>query len=204
MSGVENRFVVAQEPGKCLGVNRVLLRSPDEKRRFQPTMRNTYTDETWELDCILKDPDRGTCGAPRLMGIDADPLCTVLFARNAKEAVLPDKISCDTRIGRVVLKPDLHEVSIDESDTAHLTGHETRLLRTFMLNPRKVLTRTELHMAMYPESTTYMSSDIRVVTVNINRLRDKLGAIHPQGRLLIGTVRQQGYVLLAKDPKKEV
>jgi two-component system OmpR family response regulator len=86
------------------------------------------------------------------------------------------------------------ELSLDESDQSvnlgsgekfSLTGTEFKLLRYFMLNPGKLLSKTTLTEHVYQLDS---DKDSNVIEVYINRLRQKLG----QG--LIQTRRGQGYI----------
>ena len=65
-----------------------------------------------------------------------------------------------------------------------LSGAEFRLLRCFMLNPGRVLSRTQLEEHLYDSET---GRDSNVLEVLVNRLRRKLG------REVIETRRGQGY-----------
>jgi two-component system OmpR family response regulator len=69
--------------------------------------------------------------------------------------------------------------------TYALTGTEFRLLRYFMLNPGKVLSKSQLAEHVYNFDS---DKDSNVLEVYINRLRQKLG------QRLISTRRGQGYV----------
>ena len=66
-----------------------------------------------------------------------------------------------------------------------LTGTEYRLLRYFMLNPGKILSKTTLTEHVYDFDS---DKDSNVIEVYIRRLRRKL----PDG--LIHTQRGQGYI----------
>ena len=66
-----------------------------------------------------------------------------------------------------------------------LTGTEFRLLRYFMLNPGKVLSKTRLTEHIYEQD---FDLDSNVIEVYVRRLRDKLG------KDIIETRRGQGYV----------
>jgi DNA-binding response OmpR family regulator len=86
------------------------------------------------------------------------------------------------------------ELSLDEADQSvslssgekfSLTGTEFKLLRYFMLNPGKLLSKTTLTEHVYQLDS---DKDSNVIEVYINRLRQKLG----QG--LIQTRRGQGYI----------
>jgi two-component system OmpR family response regulator len=88
----------------------------------------------------------------------------------------------------VELDDDAHEVT-RAGALIELTATEYRLLRYLMLNPRHVLTRTQLleHVWDYD-----FGGDARVLETYISYLRKKLDA---HGPALIHTVRGVGYVL---------
>jgi DNA-binding response OmpR family regulator len=66
-----------------------------------------------------------------------------------------------------------------------LTGTEFRLLRYFMLNPGRILSRTQLTEHVYEQDA---DKDSNVIEVYVRRLREKLG------RDIITTRRGQGYM----------
>ncbi len=66
-----------------------------------------------------------------------------------------------------------------------LTGTEFRLLRYFMLNPGKILSKSQLAEHVYDYDS---DKDSNVIEVYVRRLRQKLGSEH------IETRRGQGYV----------
>ncbi|MEC9315491.1 MAG: response regulator transcription factor [Pseudomonadota bacterium] len=76
-------------------------------------------------------------------------------------------------------------VSLSSGEKFSLTGTEFKLLRYFMLNPGKLLSKTTLTEHVYQLDS---DKDSNVIEVYINRLRQKLG----QG--LIQTRRGQGYI----------
>ena len=86
------------------------------------------------------------------------------------------------------LDDDAHEVT-RAGELIELTATEYRLLRYLMLNPRRVLTRTQLleHVWEYD-----FGGDARVLETYISYLRKKLDAHGPP---LIHTVRGVGYAL---------
>lgn len=86
------------------------------------------------------------------------------------------------------------ELTLDEADQSvrlgsgekiSLTGTEFKLLRYFMLNPGKLLSKTTLTEHVYQLDS---DKDSNVIEVYINRLRHKLG------QDLIQTRRGQGYI----------
>ena len=84
----------------------------------------------------------------------------------------------------VVLDLDQQTVSIDSASTVQLTAIEFRLLRYFMLNPDKIISKTELSEHVYEEDQL---KDSNVIEVYVNRLRAILG------KQWIRTFRGQGY-----------
>src|SRR5215213_1232578 len=86
------------------------------------------------------------------------------------------------------LDEDAHEVT-RAGAPVELTATEYRLLRYFMLNPRRVLTRAQLleHVWEYD-----FGGDARVLETYVSYLRKKLDA---HGAPLIHTVRGVGYAL---------
>jgi two-component system OmpR family response regulator len=86
------------------------------------------------------------------------------------------------------LDEDAHEVT-RAGAFIDLTATEYRLLRYLMLNPRRVLTRTQLleHVWDYD-----FGGDARVLETYVSYLRKKLDAHGPS---LIHTVRGVGYAL---------
>jgi two-component system OmpR family response regulator len=86
------------------------------------------------------------------------------------------------------LDDDAHEV-IRAGAAVDLTATEYRLLRYLMLNPRRVLTRSQLleHVWDYD-----FGGDARVLETYVSYLRKKLDAHGPP---LIHTVRGVGYAL---------
>jgi len=73
----------------------------------------------------------------------------------------------------------------EDGTTVDLTGTEFRLLRYFMLNTGKVLSKTRLTEHVYEYDA---EKDSNVIEVYVTRLRNKLG------KELIRTRRGQGYV----------
>jgi two-component system, OmpR family, response regulator len=80
------------------------------------------------------------------------------------------------------------QLVIDENDEEiPLTGTEFRLLRYFMLNPDKPLSKTRLTEHVYEQD---FDRDSNLIEVYVRRLRDKIGKQH------IRTQRGQGYLFL--------
>jgi len=88
-------------------------------------------------------------------------------------------------VGALALDEQRQFVERDGTAVA-LSGAEFRLLRCFMLNPGRVLSRTQLEEHLYDSET---GRDSNVLEVLVNRLRRKLG------REVIETRRGQGYCL---------
>jgi two-component system, OmpR family, response regulator len=88
----------------------------------------------------------------------------------------------------IELDEDAHEVS-RAGNNVELTATEYRLLRYLMLNPRRVLTRSQLleHVWEYD-----FGGDARVLETYVSYLRKKLDIYGPP---LIHTVRGVGYAL---------
>lgn len=86
-------------------------------------------------------------------------------------------------VGALALDEERQFVERDGTAVA-LSGAEFRLLRCFMLNPGRVLSRTQLEEHLYDSET---ERDSNVLEVLVNRLRRKLG------REVIETRRGQGY-----------
>ena len=78
----------------------------------------------------------------------------------------------------------------DNGSTQPLTGTEYRLLRYFLLNPDKILSKAELTEHVYDYDS---DKDSNVIEVYIRRLREKLG------KERIQTQRGQGYVFKESD-----
>ena len=94
-------------------------------------------------------------------------------------------------VADVVLDEDSHEVFRGDR-RIDLAGTEYRLLRYFLLNPRRALTRAQIldHVWDYD-----FGGDARVLETYVSYLRKKLEAHGPR---LVQTVRGVGYVL--RDP----
>lgn len=87
--------------------------------------------------------------------------------------------------GALTLDEDRQRVLRPDGTAAELTGTEFRLLRAFMLNPGKVLSKTRLIEHIYDQD---FDRDSNLIEVYVRRLREKLG--HD----LIETRRGQGYL----------
>jgi two-component system OmpR family response regulator len=101
--------------------------------------------------------------------------------------VLPGDV---LRFGDVVLDERRHEVFRGEAPIA-LTATEFSLLRFFMLNPRRVLSKGQILQNVWRYD---FGGNSNVVETYVSYLRRKL---HAAGPPLIKTVRQAGYMLEA-------
>ncbi|KJS07265.1 MAG: transcriptional regulator [Gammaproteobacteria bacterium BRH_c0] len=79
----------------------------------------------------------------------------------------------------------VRSISDDKGDGISLTGGEFSLLRYFMLNPRRLLSKWQLAEHLYRLDAERNSN---VIEVHISHLRDKLG------KGIIETRRGQGYI----------
>ena len=86
--------------------------------------------------------------------------------------------------GTLELDEARQEVTSADGQIIPLTGTEFRLLRYFMLNPGKILTKTQLTEHVYEQS---FDRDSNLIEVYVRHLREKLG------QDLIKTRRGQGY-----------
>lgn len=86
-----------------------------------------------------------------------------------------------------LLNEDTHTIIFTDGEEEPLTGTEFRLLRYFLLNPGKIISKSELteHVYAYDED-----KDSNVIEVYVRRLRDKIG------KTRIATKRGQGYVFM--------
>jgi len=90
--------------------------------------------------------------------------------------------------GTLELDEARQEVTSADGQIIPLTGTEFRLLRYFMLNPGKILTKTQLTEHVYEQS---FDRDSNLIEVYVRHLREKLG------QDLIKTRRGQGYTYMA-------
>lgn len=85
----------------------------------------------------------------------------------------------------LTLDEECQRACLDDGQVVQLTGTEFRLLRYFMLNPGRVLSKTRLSEHVYEYDD---DKDSNVIEVYVNRLRQKIGKDR------ITTRRGQGYV----------
>jgi len=90
------------------------------------------------------------------------------------------------RLDDIELDIDTRTVTMADGKSTRLTAIEFRLLRYLMLNPGKILSKTELSEHVYEEEQI---KDSNVIEVYVNRLRSILG------KERITTHRGQGYRL---------
>ncbi len=95
------------------------------------------------------------------------------------------------RTAGLSLDEERQEVTRADGQTLTLSGTEFRLLRYFMLNPNKVLSKTRLTEHVYDQD---FDRDSNLIEVYVRRLREKLG------KAQIRTQRGQGY-LFPEQPK---
>ncbi|MBK5938782.1 response regulator transcription factor [Halochromatium roseum] len=91
--------------------------------------------------------------------------------------------------GGLWLDDEHQRVTRTDGCEVELTGTEFRLLRYFMLNPDKVLSKERLIAHVYDQHAEHGSN---LIEVYVRRLREKLGREH------LRTQRGQGYVFPSK------
>lgn len=92
--------------------------------------------------------------------------------------------------GSIRLNITQQTIALSDGPEQELTGIEFRLLRYFMSNPNRVLSKTVLSEHVYEED---MLRDSNVIEVYVNRLRQRLG------KKQIVTKRGQGYVFVVDE-----
>lgn len=88
-------------------------------------------------------------------------------------------------VGGLALDDDLQRVILQDGSVRDLTGTEFRLLRYLMLNPGRILSKTQIMDHVY-ELEADLGSNL--IEVYVRRLREKIGRHHIQ------TLRGQGYL----------
>ncbi|MEH6650986.1 MAG: response regulator transcription factor [Motiliproteus sp.] len=88
--------------------------------------------------------------------------------------------------GLLTLNTDTQQLSIEGLPAKPLTGIEFRLIKLLLMNPKRILSKTEISEHIYEEEDL---RDSNVVEVYVNRLRGRFG------KTLIKTHRGQGYSL---------
>ena len=89
--------------------------------------------------------------------------------------------------GGLTLDEERQQVTLPDGQSLELTGTEFRLLRTFMLHPGRILSKTRLTEHVYDQD---FDRDSNLIEVYVRRLRDKLGSER------IATKRGQGYIFV--------
>ncbi|MEJ2530039.1 MAG: response regulator transcription factor [Gammaproteobacteria bacterium] len=92
--------------------------------------------------------------------------------------------------GGLTLDEERQQVTLPNGEVHDLTGTEFKLLRYFMLNPGKVLSKTRLTEHVYEQD---FDRDSNLIEVYVRRLRGRLGAG------CIVTKRGQGYIFQAEE-----
>jgi len=95
------------------------------------------------------------------------------------------RVEGQLRVNDILLDEEHQQVRLDSGETVSLTGTEFRLLRYFMMNPGKLLSKGRLTEHVYEQD---FDRDSNLIEVYVRRLREKIG------RERIETRRGQGYV----------
>jgi two-component system OmpR family response regulator len=98
-------------------------------------------------------------------------------------------------VGGLTLDEDRQCARLPDSTEVELTGTEFRLLRYFMHNPDKVLSKDRLTEHVYDQEAEPGSN---LIEVYVRRLREKIG------RERVQTQRGQGYVFPSRPPPAPV
>ncbi len=98
-------------------------------------------------------------------------------------------VSPKLQSGGLELDEERQLVRLEDNSEVNLTGTEFRLLRYFMFNPGKILSKTRLTEHVYEQD---FDRDSNLIEVYVRHLRDKLGSER------IETRRGQGYIFLAR------
>ena len=96
-----------------------------------------------------------------------------------------DAVVTQLKADGLVLDEEFQQIVREDGSTVPLTGTEFRLLRYFMMNPGKLLSKTRLTEHVYEQD---FDRDSNLIEVYVRRLREKIG------RERIETRRGQGYV----------
>ncbi|MES9813972.1 MAG: response regulator transcription factor [Candidatus Thiodiazotropha sp.] len=94
-------------------------------------------------------------------------------------------VGTSLKSGGLELDEERQQVILPDQRRLELTGTEFRLLRCFILNKGKILSKTRLTEHVYEQD---FDRDSNLIEVYIRRLRDKLG------KQVIETRRGQGYI----------
>ena len=98
-------------------------------------------------------------------------------------------VSPKLQSGGLELDEERQLVRLEDNSEVNLTGTEFRLLRYFMFNPGKILSKTRLTEHVYEQD---FDRDSNLIEVYVRHLREKLGSER------IETRRGQGYIFLAR------
>ena len=96
-----------------------------------------------------------------------------------------DTVVTQLKAEGLTLDEEYQQILLDDGAIVPLTGTEFRLLRYFMMNPGKLLSKTRLTEHVYEQD---FDRDSNLIEVYVRRLREKIG------KERIETRRGQGYV----------
>ncbi|WP_419590797.1 response regulator transcription factor [Thiolapillus sp.] len=96
-----------------------------------------------------------------------------------------DRLTTQLHSDGLSLDEEHQQIILDDGSSLPLTGTEFRLLRYFMMNPDKPLSKTRLTEHVYEQD---FDRDSNLIEVYVRRLREKIG------KERIETRRGQGYV----------
>jgi DNA-binding response OmpR family regulator len=96
-----------------------------------------------------------------------------------------DRPGAVIRTAGLTLDEERQQVTLSDGRAIELTGTEFRLLRYFMLNPERILSKSRLTEHVYDQE---FDRDSNLIEVYVRRLREKIGQQH------IRTLRGQGYL----------
>jgi len=122
-----------------------------------------------------------------------DVVARLVAIREAERGAASFEAPLQYRFGAFALDVAECKLVIPAGRTLRLPGLEYRLLRAFVEQPRRVLSRGALAVMARRDGTSYPSE--RTIAVYIARLRKRLAA--SGGEALISTVRHGGYVFEA-------
>jgi len=161
-------------PGKS-GLD--VLRSWRATGRHFPVLILTARDEWFERVDGFKAGADDYLGKP----FHVEELLVRIMALIRRQST---EIRHQLKVGDYVLDEDTQRLE-SENEVIDLTGIEFRLLRVFLLNPGKVLSKSRLTDHVYENDS---DKDSNVIEVYVNHLRKKLG------KEIIKTRRGQGYI----------
>jgi two-component system OmpR family response regulator len=102
-----------------------------------------------------------------------------------------DRPGAVIRTAGLTLDEERQQVVLADGQAIELTGTEFRLLRYFMLNPERILSKSRLTEHVYDQE---FDRDSNLIEVYVRRLREKIGQQH------IRTLRGQGYLFPERMP----